>query len=195
MSNEKDTTNKPLKRYRTFSLITYCNPLQVSSVLLKRDKQVRAYCYITHDKDLDELGKPKEVHIHLLLRLVNNSTVEAVRGWFKGFTDEKGQPINTLAQPLHDIQGSFDYLTHNTEQAKADGKYLYPEESLVSNDIDFWKDSALQEEDNLTLAFCELMNGTPLCEVAKKYGRDFIIHYPSIKLLMTDIKRETGMEL
>lgn len=196
MSNENSTTNIPLtakgKRYRNFCLSSYCNTAEIQKVLLKHDKQIRAYAYIVHDKDVNELGLPKEEHVHILLSLINNTTVDAVRNWFKGFIDEKDMPKTTLAQPMHDITSSFDYLTHNTEQAKEDGKYQYDESEIISNNKEFFQDSALQEQDNVSLALCELLDGVPLSEVAKKYGRDFIIHYQSIKLLMQDIYNQTG---
>lgn len=192
MSNEKDNTNRPPKRYRSFALITYCNPDQVKSVLKKHDSNIRSYAYIVHDMDLTEDGKPKETHIHLLIRLVNNTTVDAVRNWFNGFTDSNDLPVNTLAQPLHDISSSFDYLTHNTEQARIDGKYEYSSDLVVSNNIDFWRNSDLQDQDNISLAIQDILNGEPLATVAIKYGRDFIIHYQSIKMLITDIRQQTG---
>lgn len=194
MSNENSATNRPPKRYRTFALITYLSELHLKMVLLQHDNQIRAYAYILHDKDLTEQGTPKEVHIHLLIKTVNTCTVEAVKKWFKGFTDEKGLPINTLAQPMHDITSSFDYLTHDTEQSRAEGKYQYPKTDIVSNDIEFWESNEKQDQDNITLAIIDLMNGLPLSLVAIKYGRDFIIHYQSIKLLLNDINQENGVE-
>lgn len=192
MSNERDTTNRPPRRYRAFSLITYCTIEQVKIVLLQHDKQIRSYAFIVHDKDINNDGKPKEKHIHLLIRLVNNTTVDAVRNWFKGFTDDNGLFCNTLAQPMHDTVSSFEYLTHSTEQAINEGKYQYPFEAIHSNDIDFWKDSSKQDEDNISLAVSEILNGVPLSTVALKYGRDFIIHYQSIKILVNDIIQQTG---
>lgn len=183
------------KRYRNFCLMTYLNEQQIKTVLAGHDRQLKAHAYITHDKDKNENGELKQVHMHLLLALVNNTTCDAVRNWFKGFTDEKGQPINTLAQPMHDISGSFEYLTHNTEQAKAEGKYIYDDTSVKGGNIKYFQDTTLQEVDNLTLALDDLMNGIPLIEVAKRYGRDFIVHYGHIKTLYNDIQNQLGGKL
>lgn len=190
MSNENSTTNTPRKRYRSFCLTSYLQKSDIAEVLLKHDRQVRAYAYIEHDKDLNEDGTPKERHIHILLRLVNNATVDAVRGWFKGFTDDNEMPINTLGQPMHDISSSFEYLTHETEQAIEAGKYKYDKGEIISNDITYFQDSTLHDEDNISLALIEMCEGVPLHEVARKYGRDFIIHYQSIKMLFNDIQRQ-----
>lgn len=193
MSNENSTTNLPrLKRYRSFCLTSYLNKLQIAEVLERHSRQVRAYAYIEHNRDKNEDGTPKERHIHLLLKLVNNTTVEAVRNWFRGYTDINGLPINTLGQAMHDITLSFDYLTHETEQAIAEGKELYGKEEIISNDLQYFQDSSLHDEDNISLALAEMCDGIPLQEVARKYGRDFIIHYQSIKMLFNDIQKQIG---
>lgn len=180
------------ERVRGFSLSTYLSISQVSDVLYRHDRQIKAYAFIQHDKDVDENGSLKERHIHLLLCLVNASTVEAVRNWFRGFEDDKGMPINTLAQPMHDISSSFDYLTHSTEQAIAEGKYQYDPSEVISNNLDFFQNTSFQEEDNISLAVLDMCAGVPLIEISRKYGRDFIIHYQSIKLLFNDIQAQTG---
>lgn len=183
------------RRYRNFSLMTYLKPQQIEDVLHGHDRQIKAYAYITHDKDKNEFGELKEKHIHLLICLVNNTTVDAIRNWFKGFTDEKGMPINTLAQPMHDISGSYDYLTHDTEQAREEGKYIYPPDEIKGLNLDFFKDTNKQDIDNLTLAIDDLLNGIPLDEVRKRYGRDFIMHYGHIKMLFNDIQKQYGGKL
>ncbi len=180
------------KRYRNFSLLTYLTPQQIESVLLKHDRQVKAYAYITHDMDCNEFGELKEKHIHLLICLINNTTSTAVCNWFNGFEDEKGQKINTLAQPMHDICGSYAYLTHDTEQARGEGKYLYSKDNIKGNNLSYFEDSTKQDIDNLTLAIDDLLNGIPLDEVRKRYGRDFIMHYGHIKMLFNDIQKQNG---
>ena len=180
------------KRYRNFSLMTYVKPTDLESVMKRHEKQIRAYAYITHEKDVNEFDQPKEKHIHLLLCLINNTTVEATRNWFNSFEDEKGQRINTLSQPMHDISASYDYLTHDTEQAKSENKYQYDKADIKGYNLDFFTDTAKQDIDNMSLALLEMCSGVPLKDIAKKYGRDFIIHYHSVKLLFNDIMEQNG---
>lgn len=194
MSNEKDTVNRPLttKRTRSFALSTYLTKSQVADVLLRHDRQIRAYAYIEHNRDTNADGTPKDRHIHILLQLVNARVLDDVRNWFKGYTDSLGLPVNTLGQVMHDISSSFEYLTHETEQAKAESKFIYDKSEVVSNDIKYFQDNSLYDEDNISLALVELCSGVSLAEVARKYGRDFIIHYQSIKMLYNDIQKQTG---
>lgn len=174
------------KRYRNFSLVTYLDPQQIDSVLLKHDRQVKAYAYIIHDKC------NKEIHTHLLICLINNTTCNAIQNWFAGFEDNKGLQINTLVQPMHDLYSSYKYLTHETEQAIHEGKYLYNSDDIKSNNLSYFTDISKQDIDNLTLAIDDLLAGVPLDEVRKKYGRDFIMHYGHIKMLFNDIQKQTG---
>ncbi len=195
MSNENSSSNAPPKRFRNFALMTYLSAEQIEKVLIKHDRQLKSYAYCLHDKDINEFGQLKEVHTHLLLCLVNNTTCDSVKNWFKGFTDDKQLPINTLAQPMHDISGSYDYLTHNTEQARDDGKYIYQESDIKGFNLEYFQDTSIQDQDNLTLALVDLQNGVLLSEIAKRYGRDFIVHYGHIKQLFNDIQKQTGGEL
>ncbi len=174
-------------KYRGFSCITYLNPPQVEEVLRLHDNNLKAYAYILHDKDINEDGTIKEPHIHLLIYLNHPTTVSAVRRWLGNWRDINGEIINTLAQPMHDIGACFDYLTHNTEQCRLEGKTPYSIGDITTNDWDFFSNSEIEPEDNLTRAFNDLLDGMQLTDVVRKYGRDFIIHYSSIKLLLDDI--------
>lgn len=190
MSNENSSVNRPptKRRTRSFSLVTYLDIFQVQDVLLKHDKQIKAYAYIEHDRDVDENGEIKPRHIHILIRLIQARTVSDICNWFSGFFDDKGLGINTLGQEMHDISNSYLYLTHSTPQALEQGKYQYSPDDVFSNDRDFFEKASYNDEDNITSALSELLEGKPLKEVALKYGRDFILHYQSIRLLVNDIK-------
>lgn len=176
-----------VRRVRSFSLLTYLDLFQVQEVLYKHDKQIRAYAYIQHDKDVNDDGLIKTRHVHVLVRLVQARTVSDVINWFSGFVDDKGQLINTLGQEMHDISSSYLYLTHNTPQSIEDGKYQYSVDDIFTNDRSYFEKASYSDEDNMSCAVAELLDGVPLRDVAIKYGRDFIIHYNSIRMLVNDI--------
>ena len=194
MSNENSSINRPpvKRRTRSFSLVTYLDVFQVQDVLLKHDKQIKAYAFIEHDRDVDENGEIKPRHIHILIRLIQARTVSDVCNWFSGFFDYKGLGINTLCQEMHDISNSYLYLTHSTAQALEQGKFQYSSNDIFTNDREFFEKASYIDEDNITLAVTELLEGKPLKEVALKYGRDFILHYHSIRLLFNDIQEQLG---
>lgn len=190
MSNENSSINFPpsKRRCRSFSLVTYLDIFQVHDVILKHDKQIKAYAFIEHDRDCDDNGEIKPRHIHILLRLIQARTVADICNWFSGYFDDKGIGINTLGQEMHDISSSYLYLTHSTPQSLEEGKYQYSTNDIFTNDREYFEKASYNDEDNITLAVSELLEGKPLKEVSLKYGRDFILHYHSIRLLVNDIK-------
>lgn len=191
MSNEKDSTNRPPNnkngRSRNFSLTSYLTESQIQMVLLEHSSQIRTYAYALHNKDINEDKSPKDEHYHIILVLYNATTITAVRRWFKGYTDNKGEEINTLGQICKDIFNAYDYLTHSTKQAITDGKYQYTKDIVKSNDYNYFKASTESEFDNMTLAIIDMLNNVPLRILFKKYGRDFIIHYSSCSKIVGDI--------
>lgn len=176
---------------RNFSIVTYLSAEQLKTVLNARSNQVKYYAFIEHDKDVNPDGSLKERHIHCLIKTYCQVTLSGICGWFKGFTDSENKVINTFTQQMFDIESSFDYLTHNTEAARLEGKFLYPDSEVVSNNVEFFRNS-VDDGDNLTSALDDLLNGEPLDVVRRRYGRDFIIHYGHIRTLFNDIQNLTG---
>ena len=99
-----------------------------------------------------------------------------------------------LEEKLH-INSSYKYLIHDTEVAKEQGKYVYDKQDIKGYNLSFFEDTSKQEIDNLTLALSDMLDGIPLDEIMKKYGRDFIVHYGHIKTLFNDIQKQNGGQL
>ena len=88
---------------------------------------IKNYAWILHDKDTDPVtGKLKKPHYHFLIHLYSKQ-----RGsWFKQFSsDDLGE---ILHQPCYAPQGAYDYLTHSSKSAIAEGKYIYDMSELHS---------------------------------------------------------------
>lgn len=170
-------------KFRCFSLVSYLSNEQLSKVLTDKQSQIRNCAYILHDKD-DEIP-----HFHILIYLYNARTLSSIRNWFYKdcFTDNNGLQVNTLAQVTNFIDGLTTYLTHNDDKSIAEGKYIYDLSAVCGWNYDFFYSAIDDPEDNLTLAIEDLINGVPLYDCVKRYGRDFIIHYGHIKTLLNDI--------
>ena len=85
--------------------------------------------FIYHDKDTEEDGTPKEIHIHLFVKMVHNQG--------KTFsTMKKLFPLSHLEESIEPIN-SVLYLTHETPKAIEEGKYRYDRRAIVNvNDTD-----------------------------------------------------------
>ena len=199
MSNENSTTNTPRRirrgcnapsgRARKFSCITYLNELQLKVCLLKHPNQIRVYAYAYHDKDLKEDGTLKEPHFHLILITYNTCSVSAIRRWFTGYVDEKGMEITTTAQICSDVFEMYDYLTHSTRKAIEDGKYQYDKSIIQTNDPLYFQADEESDFDSVTLATEMLLKGRNVRDLGKIFGRDFILHYNTIKQYANDVIR------
>lgn len=181
MSNSKPTK---ARRYRNFSLVTYLDDDTVFKILFEHNQQLKACSYITHDKDVTAEGELKEKHIHILLALYNNTTENAIKNWFNGgYVDSNGNIINTLVEKCNCIQAQFDYQIHKRNQ----DKYQYDISERKGWNFDYFEDTKSQDDDTLQQALLDCANGVPLHILVQRYGRDFIIHYRTIKCLVSDI--------
>ena len=204
MSNENSTTNKPSQfrvrrgsnvpsgRSRKFSCITYLSETQLKTCLMAHSEQINVYAYAFHDKDEKEDGSLKEPHFHLILNTYNTCTISAVRRWFSGYIDSSGKEITTTAQICSDIYVMYDYLTHNTAEARQEGKYQY-DSSIVKTNAkpSYFQGSKESEYDSITIATEMLLKGAKVRDVARIFGRDFILHYGAIRQCVNDILRHS----
>lgn len=177
-------------RYRKFSCVTYLDDVRFKLALMQHSNQIRVYAYAYHDKDIKDNGELKEPHTHFLIVTYNTCTVNAVQRWFGRPLDDKGQEINTFVQNCSDIYYMFDYLTHNTPDCVEKGKYRYDKEIVKSNNFGYFQADEKSDYDNITLATEMLLKGEKVHDVAKIFGRDFILHYNTIKSYVNDVLRQ-----
>lgn len=171
------------KRFRNFCLITYLTEDDLVTCLNNHQSSIRGFEYIYHDKDLKEDGTPKESHFHVNLILYSPRKLADVRRWFSGGKDINGLPANTLGQICMDIGASHDYLTHKEHL----DKFQYNSEDIVSSDSSLFERKSEFFDDVSWLALNDMLEGVPLQDIAKRYGRDFIYHYGHIKQVYVDI--------
>ena len=161
---------------RKWSLVTYLCPADIAAVFADKSDKVRAYAYCTHYKD-----EGKEPHTHIVVWLNTPFSASTIKNWFRG-CDSKGELANTLAEPCKDIVAMYRYLIHEDNPEK----YQYDPEDRICSVPSCFEDD-VQTDDTWT-AVEDLLNGVPLAEVARRYGRDFIYHYSHIRQLVADIK-------
>lgn len=173
-----------VEKFRSFYIMSYLSEKQIDKVLLEKDKQIRAVAYAYHDKD-ETIN-----HHHILLYCYSPHTLTSIEKWFNRteFVDEKGMYINTLVQNCLSIKGSFNYLTHEDEE----DKYHYDISIIKGHDIDFFRNAVYIDYDCLSEAINDLLCGVTLYDCVQRYGRDFIIHYGHIKMLLDDINKQKG---
>ena len=140
--------------------------------------------YMLHDKD----GKKPHYHVVLMLqrsRRISDFISALRKSIFGG---------NILYEPVRDGAAIYDYLTHATDSAK--GKHQYsPDDVVASLPRDTWQMTYAgvtpkfkdDKPDTVLSATTDLLNGDSLCDVMRRFGRDFIVHYGHIKTLLIDM--------
>ena len=180
----KQTKSKPLLQCSAKYISGICYDGEgLASFVKDNNSVVSEYAYILHDRDLKDDGTPKEPHYHFLFVLNRSRRLSDIQSCMK-----KSLQGNVMLQSCHSVSGSYGYLTHENK----DNKVSYDESAIVSSaDGSFWKADTSSNYcdkscDIIMCAYLDLLNSMPLTDCAKKYGRDFIIHYNHIKSLLLD---------
>lgn len=173
-------TNNVIKKSkgRVQGLILYTNE-QIEKGLTEYIEHIKNYIYILHKAE----GEQKKNHIHLLVRLKNTYNTKTVSGWFSTETDNA--KVEVIDQPRQFVK----YMLHQTEKSIEDGKIKYDVSELKSDNLDYWLKA---DQDTMKLIVEDILDGLTTWEMVSKYGRDFIIHYKNIMLVVNEIRKEGG---
>lgn len=111
------------------------------------------YAYCIHDKDLtNDPDEIRKVHIHLVVCFPNTTTNKAVLNLMRSLSDEGKNCISTVEQVLS-IRHIYEYLIHNTETCKKQGKYLYPASARITgNNFDIGAYEQLSTQEKMDMA-------------------------------------------
>ena len=183
MSNPPNSS----KKVRAFSIITYCSKVQVGEVIGSHYRSIRSYAYIFHDKD------ETVPHFHVVFRTFDAWSIPQIEKWFKGFVDEKGDPINTFVQRAGDLYALHEYLTHSDAASKDEGKYQYSPSDIISNglfDLVPKKDAV----DDTFEMLEHMLNGASTKWMVRRYGRAFVYHYSQFMAVKEAIQQDEWLE-
>lgn len=154
-----DNDNKKSCRSYLWGLVSYA-PVEKLKPLLDLATH---YAYILHNSD-----KCKNNHWHILLAFEDETSFNKLNDIIYSC-----KPLqNVFKKPIKNKQGAYKYLTHNGWEEK----YQYNEEDIESDNKNFWScvKSSVKNGYNI---ICDMLEGLTYLELAKKYGRDFIINH------------------
>ncbi len=84
------------------------------------------YAYILHNMDIKKDGTKVEPHWHIFVRMDNSYSFEYIANRFH-------VPVQQVQAVKTRFSNCLNYLTHNTEDAKKEGKHLYDDNEVKSN--------------------------------------------------------------
>lgn len=127
------------------------------------------FVYCIHDKDqrqeeIDNVVKHEErkTHVHIIIVFGNTTTLNRARQVFNSLS-APGRRCCSTCQPVISMRYMYDYLIHDTEDAKKKGKYQYKEsERVCGNNFDIGLYEVLDEYAKLNL-------NKALCAVIQKH--------------------------
>lgn len=102
--------------------------------------------YCVHDKDVDKSGELRKEHVHINVVFPNTTTYNHALSVFK----EIGV-VNKIERIIN-IRHAHDYLIHDTDNARKQGKYQYDKnERIEFNNYDIGAYEQLTVTDKLTI--------------------------------------------
>lgn len=167
------------KRERDFFIRSYLPFEELTAILQDKRSTINRYALIKHDKD------DCEVHTHIFLRFIDRKSLNVVKELFPPI-DNNGVKQSTFIEFCKSETIAVRYLMHLDDP----NKFQYDSTEVVYFNLDLqsYIDISLVQEDFLTTALFEMLDGVPLRELSKRYKRDFIIHYRQLKELAKDIE-------
>lgn len=190
-------------RYRDFQGIVY-TPYECLIQRLKDlqdDGKVLEYACVFHSRDLLDDGTPKSLHCHFAIRTSSytvNDTVKKMFGGLKPFPGEEN--ANVLVQSTTFVAGQAQRIDLNMSYRYFSHKD-YPEKAQYSDDeitvsggfiAMFQKGNKRERADNCFEILEEMLNGTSNYDLAKKYGRNFILNFDKYRKLIAAINEQYG---
>lgn len=174
-------------RYRLFSIILYpdSESYKIDNVLFNIHC-LKYYAYIIHDKDKKESGEIKKDHYHVIIKLDNASTIQAL-------ANKLGIPENHI-QHIKNERAYIRYLIHydnadkylySIEDIKCSRLYqrkvkksfedLETEEDIISNINNFIMHIKDLNVDNATALFSliQYVNSNAYDTIYKRYRQEF----------------------
>ncbi len=189
------------KRSRKFCLTSYIDPESLEGYICSLP-WVQHWAMATHDRDVDNEGKLKEKHTHILLYTYDAKTASAILKNFDRFSNMLYQgtetpPQNTRVQILHDVVHQWRYLLHLDETDP--NQYHYEPDVRICDDFSYWHNLELSEtltasDSNKALAmFDDYLLKVPTRTMLERYGNAFLYHIQHLEKAKECHYRDIGL--
>lgn len=94
------------------------------------------YAYCKHTRDKDTKSEHRKDHVHIVVAFPNTTTYNHAMRTYNSLSADGKKALNKI-EPVINIRHVYDYLIHDTEACKKEGKELYdPSERITGNNFD-----------------------------------------------------------
>lgn len=196
-TNDDEAVNLLKKRSLWFSGETYLTADQLREYANSRTDKYEYFAYIVHDKD-----EGKQVHTHILAKAYNQTTGQTLQNDFAKcmFKDENDRDVNTFMQATSNVESADKYLEHDPSLGeKTEGKHRYDRSEVIeligSHDVveravSYFKsrNGEPKKRNDPTFEILEkLLQGVSKWQLAREYGRDFIMNLSKYEYLLNSL--------
>lgn len=141
---------------------------------------VEHYAIITHDKDD---AKP---HTHMLIKFFRNQWVSTkLVDYFH---------IDSWQDPLKKLKNVYEYLTHDSDKCRKEGKFQYSKDDVLSDDIEYWEKFSQEVDDFLKggskSMIDDMLSGMSTYDLVVKYGDSFVYHRKQLCEVVSSVREE-----
>jgi hypothetical protein len=117
------------------------------------------YAYCIHNKDIDKDGEHRKDHVHLILAFPNTTTYNHAMKVFELLSADGKNALNQIKAVIN-IRSMYDYLIHDTETCKKQGKFLYDSyERITGNNFDIgaFEQLGVAEKNDMCRELCNVI--------------------------------------
>lgn len=129
------------------------------------------YAYCVHNCDVDSMSEHRKDHVHLIVAFPNTTTYNHAFNIMSELSKRNHRALNKI-EYCKSIRRCYEYLIHNTDTCKKQGKYLYDSSCRVIGngfDIGLYEQVSLEDKTKMCKELCDII-------VAKHYT-NFIDFY------------------
>lgn len=126
------------------------------------------YAYCIHSADTDGKSEHRKDHVHLILVFPNTTTYKHALNIFKllGATS-----VNTC-QAVVNIRHAYEYLVHNTETCRKQGKHRYDDSERITGnnfDIGAYEQVSQQLKNEMLREMIDFVVDNGICDITTFY--------------------------
>lgn len=114
------------------------------------------YSYCKHDRSRDSKSEHRKDHIHMILVFPNTTTYKHALEVFNLLSVDGKKAANTCKAVIN-IRQMYDYLIHDTENCRKQGKELYDKSERITGngfDIGLYEQLGVAEKDEIKEELC-----------------------------------------
>lgn len=114
------------------------------------------FAYCIHDLDRDQKSEHRKDHVHIMVAWSNTTTRKAAKELMDRLS-VPGRSCCPVIQSVHNVRRAYDYLIHDTEKCRQEGKFLYPKSARVEGngfDIGSFEQLSTEEKGEAAKEIC-----------------------------------------